>query len=62
VIVRKVYIEFSQLFGFYCMGGCGVREVFSACVRRLLLNIKPWGRSFPYRSSFFYLVSTAIML
>jgi hypothetical protein len=35
-----------------CMGGCGVREVFSACVRRLLLNIKPWGRSFPYRSSF----------
>jgi hypothetical protein len=23
------------------MGGCEVREVFSACVRRLLLNIKP---------------------
>jgi hypothetical protein len=36
-----------------CMGGCGVRGVFSACVRRLLLNIKPWGWSFPYRSSFF---------
>jgi hypothetical protein len=35
-----------------CMGGCGVRGVFSACVRRLL-NIKPWGRSFPYMSSFF---------
>jgi hypothetical protein len=37
-----------------CMGGCGVRGVFSACVRRLLLNIKAWGRPFPYRSSFFY--------
>jgi hypothetical protein len=37
-----------------CMGGCGVREVFLACVRRLL-NIKPWERSFPYRSSFFYM-------
>jgi hypothetical protein len=36
-----------------CMSGCGVRGVFSACVRRLLLNIKLWGRSFPYRSSFF---------
>jgi hypothetical protein len=36
------------------MGGCGVREVFLACMRRLLLNIKPWGRSFPYRSSFFW--------
>jgi hypothetical protein len=31
-----------------CMGGCGVRGVFLAYVRRLLLNIKPWGRSFPY--------------
>jgi hypothetical protein len=36
-----------------CMDGCGVREVFSTYVRRFLLNIKPWGRSSPYRSNFF---------
>jgi hypothetical protein len=43
--------SFSPVMG-PCMSGCGVRGVFSACVRRLLLNIKLWGRSFPYRSSF----------
>jgi hypothetical protein len=37
-----------------CMGGCGVRGVFSACVRRLLLNIKPLGWSFSYTSEFFF--------
>jgi hypothetical protein len=37
-----------------CMGRCGVRGIFSAYVRRLLLSIIPWGRSFPYRPSFFY--------
>jgi hypothetical protein len=36
-----------------CIGGCGVCGVFSICVRRLLLNIKSWGQSFPYRSNFF---------
>jgi hypothetical protein len=36
-----------------CMGGCGVRGVFSVCVRRFLLNIMSWGRSFSYKSSFF---------
>jgi hypothetical protein len=35
------------------MGGCGVRGIFSACVRRLLLSIIPWGQSFPYMPSFF---------
>jgi hypothetical protein len=35
-----------------CMGGCGVRGVFSARVRRLLLSWIPWGWSFPYRPSF----------
>jgi hypothetical protein len=49
-----------------CMGGCGVHEIFSACVRMLLLNIKPWGRSFPYRSSFLisdidYIVTTDVL-
>jgi hypothetical protein len=29
-----------------CMGECGVREIFLRCVRMLLLNIKPWERSF----------------
>jgi hypothetical protein len=48
------------------MGGCEIREVFSICVRMLLLNIKPWGRSFPYRSSFFigdidYIVTTDVL-
>jgi hypothetical protein len=45
-----------------CMGGCGVHGVFSACMRRLLLNIKPWGWSFPYRSSFFYCVELGKIL
>jgi hypothetical protein len=35
-----------------CMGGCGFRGILSACVRRLLLNIMPWRRSFPYRRAF----------
>jgi hypothetical protein len=26
-----------------CMGGCGVRGIFSACMRKLLLNIISWG-------------------
>jgi hypothetical protein len=38
-----------------CMGRYEVHGVFSTCVRRLLLNIKSWGQSFPYMSSFFYL-------
>jgi hypothetical protein len=41
--------------GFLCMGGCGVRGIFSTCVRRLLLNIMSWGRSFPYRLFFYYI-------
>jgi hypothetical protein len=49
---RPAHGSFSPVMG-PCMSGCGVRGVFSACVRRPLLNIKPWGRSFPYRSSFF---------
>jgi hypothetical protein len=36
------------------MGGCGVRGIFSTCVRRLILSWIPWGRSFPYRPSFFF--------
>jgi hypothetical protein len=36
-----------------CIGACEICEIFSACVRMPLLNIKPWRRSFPYRSSFF---------
>jgi hypothetical protein len=35
------------------MGGCGVRGIFSACVRRLLLSIIPWGQSFPLHAKFF---------
>jgi hypothetical protein len=38
--------------GHLCIDGCRVRGVFLACVRRLLLNIKSWGRSFSYRLSF----------
>jgi hypothetical protein len=38
------------------MGGYGVHEIFSAYVKRLLLIIILWGRSFPYRPSFFILV------
>jgi hypothetical protein len=35
------------------MGGCEVRGIFLDCVRRLLLSIIPWGRSFPYKRVFF---------
>jgi hypothetical protein len=36
-----------------CMGACGVRGVFSACVRRRLLNIKVVGAVIPLQVEFF---------
>jgi hypothetical protein len=38
----------------WMLGGYGVRGIFSACVRMLLLSIIPWGWSFPYRPSFLF--------
>jgi hypothetical protein len=54
---RKLRIgSWIVLTGDEDMGGCGVREIFLACMRMLLLNIKSWERLFPYRSSFFMLM------
>jgi hypothetical protein len=43
----------SRSYRFLCMGGCGIRGIFSNYVNTLFVNIKPWGQPFPYRSSFF---------
>jgi hypothetical protein len=36
------------------MGGYGVRRIFSACVRRLLLSLIPWGVVIPLQAEFFF--------